>query len=138
MPEIPQLTDHQLTLLDLLADGLTRAAIGLKTNRTTGAVTQELSRVFALLRVPSGPAAVAYARDHGLLPPRGPRYGPNDVLPCGTDTARRRHQTRTEGCEVCRVEGPIAPPVRLYAVPTRVPARYRRRRITTIATGDAL
>ncbi|MGC4886739.1 hypothetical protein [Micromonospora sp. DT227] len=30
--------------------------------------------------------------------------GPNDLLPCGTDSARRRHLARNEQCTLCGVE----------------------------------
>ena len=30
------------------------------------------------------------------------RYGPNDLMPCGTDPARRRHLARGEVCDTCR------------------------------------
>jgi hypothetical protein len=33
------------------------------------------------------------------------RPGMNDLLPCGSETARRRHRALAEGCEACGVEG---------------------------------
>ncbi len=35
--------------------------------------------------------------------------GPNDLLPCGTDSARRRHLARNERCARCGVEDGRAP-----------------------------
>jgi DNA-binding XRE family transcriptional regulator len=53
----------------------------------------------------------------------GRRPGPNDVLPCGTDSARRRHLAKAELCPVC--EPADAPAGRRVACPgcgERVPA----------------
>lgn len=36
-----------------------------------------------------------------------PRPGPNDCLPCPSDSARRRHLARAEHCDTCRVEGAV-------------------------------
>jgi hypothetical protein len=33
------------------------------------------------------------------------RLSMNDLEPCGSDTARRRHVALTEGCKACGVEG---------------------------------
>lgn len=33
------------------------------------------------------------------------RPGPNDVLPCGTTSAARRHLAHAEACPTCRTEG---------------------------------
>lgn len=30
------------------------------------------------------------------------RFGPNDLMPCGTTVARRRHLARGEECDTCK------------------------------------
>jgi hypothetical protein len=36
---------------------------------------------------------------------------PNGILPCGTESARRRHTIRAEECPECEVEGAVPPEV---------------------------
>jgi hypothetical protein len=36
-------------------------------------------------------------------------YGPNDLLPCKTESARRRHLARAEHCDECGTEGRRVP-----------------------------
>lgn len=31
----------------------------------------------------------------------GDRFGPNDLMPCGTQTAKRRHLAKGEECDTC-------------------------------------
>jgi hypothetical protein len=38
-----------------------------------------------------------------MTTPTGP--GPNSLLPCGSESARRRHLARNETCPRCHVEG---------------------------------
>lgn len=35
--------------------------------------------------------------------------GPNDLLPCGTDSARRRHLARNERCRRCGLDDGVLP-----------------------------
>lgn len=37
---------------------------------------------------------------------RGARFHPNEVLPCGTDSARRRHAAHGQECRVCESTAP--------------------------------
>jgi hypothetical protein len=42
------------------------------------------------------------------------RLGPNDCLPCGTESARRHHVAKAEHCDVCGTVGR-----RIYLKPLR-------------------
>nr|MDT0658061.1 hypothetical protein [Micromonospora sp. DSM 115978] len=69
-------------------------------------------RTAAILRavagLPAVPAAVLLAQiGHQLVTGQtvtataGPRPGPNDVLPCGTESARMRHLAHGQTCRRC-------------------------------------
>lgn len=100
-----QLTDEDRRLLDLIADGLTHAAIARRMAMTVGSVTMALHRLYNRMEVRSGSQAATIAIAQGLIPPRRIRYHANSVLPCETESARRRHLARNEWCARCGVEG---------------------------------
>lgn len=75
----PELTDREREVLDLLARGLTNAAIAARLVVTDKTVRNHVSNVFAKLHVTDRATAVARARDAGLgLSPENrvtPKYG---------------------------------------------------------------
>lgn len=52
--------------------------------------------------------------------------GPNDLMPCPSDGARRRHQARAEHCDVCGTEGRRVLPPSLSEVVARRRERLAR------------
>ena len=58
--------------------------------------------------------------------------GMNDLLPCGSDTARRRHVALAEGCAACGIEGWTARRMTLAEV-----VEFRRRQRELQETWDA-
>jgi len=68
-----RVSPRQVRLLELLADGLSSAAIGVELGESAYAVDSELRRLYRLLEVHSRREAVAVARACGLLPSGGDR-----------------------------------------------------------------
>lgn len=99
--------EHQL--LELIADGHTAAEIGRAAYLAPGTVHSYLQRAYGHLGASGAANAVHLAHRAGLLgtapvvPTLPGRPGPNDVLPCGTDSARRRHLAHGRDCTVCGV-----------------------------------
>jgi DNA-binding NarL/FixJ family response regulator len=65
----PDLTSRERDILELMATGKTNAAIGLRLGLTEKTVRNNVSNIFAKLRVADRAAAVARARDAGLGSP---------------------------------------------------------------------
>ncbi len=66
LPPFPELTDREREVLDLIAQGLTNAAIAARLVVSDKTVRNHVSNVFAKLHVTDRAAAVARARDAGL------------------------------------------------------------------------
>lgn len=66
IPPFPELTARKREVLDLLAQGLTNAAIATRLVVSDKTVRNHVSNVFAKLHVTDRAAAVALARDAGL------------------------------------------------------------------------
>ncbi|MEV5407266.1 response regulator transcription factor [Thermopolyspora sp. NPDC052614] len=62
----PELSDRELEVLDLLADGLTNQAIARRLFLSEKTIRNHVSNIFTKLGVPDRAAAVARARDAGL------------------------------------------------------------------------
>ncbi len=66
LPPFPELTEREREVLDLIAQGLTNAAIAARLVVSDKTVRNHVSNVFAKLHVTDRAAAVARARDAGL------------------------------------------------------------------------
>jgi septal ring factor EnvC (AmiA/AmiB activator) len=62
------------------------------------------------------------------------RPGPNDVLPCGTESARRRHQARGEDCAICGNPTPTAARIALLEADLAETRSYLEAAETELAT----
>lgn len=94
-PARPELTEHQLRILALVADGHTHEQIARQLTLTPKGLTAAVNRAMAKLGARNAPHAVLLACRAGILDGRPQRHGDH----AGYEAHRKRGE---DPCEACR------------------------------------